>query len=155
MATDMGSSAPSPPPPALPSPTSKHHTLHLRLARSNTFRTINVPSNYDFHLLHRLIQFILGWSDTHLHRFEVRNACQSYKASKKRNWIKEWGPTVLRVRGLFQGVEDPFDEKDEMFDNIKTVLETRVTIADVWKVGLDEVPGAGRAVHYLYDFGDA
>ncbi|KAL8795191.1 MAG: hypothetical protein Q9195_002346 [Heterodermia aff. obscurata] len=134
----------------LPPPHQTQHVLYFRLARSKIFRTIIVPSNYNFHLIHRLIQYTFGWSDSHLHKFDIHVGCELYKSQPKKTWIKEWGKrihTILNKHCDFgESFEGPGFEKGE----------TAVTVGNVWRKEAHWASGERIiGVQYEYDFGDS
>lgn len=72
----------------LPPRVSTHHVLYFRSVNNRVYRSIIISSNYDFYLVHRLIQHSFGWSNIHLHQFEVRHNCEFYKVKTKKTWMK-------------------------------------------------------------------
>ena len=132
----------------LPTPQLNHHVLYLRLANGGVFRSIRIPSNYDFHLIHRLIQYTFGWSDTHLHQFQVRPGCEFYKSQPKKTWIKNWGKTsnIIANKGIGRTLsfERPGYSRDER----------HVTVGDIWSDEASYRDGDHAiGVLYTYDFG--
>jgi len=58
-----------PPPPAEPSLLT--FTIELRGSKPRIWRRLAVPGDLTLDAVHELLQAAMGWSDTHLHRFEV------------------------------------------------------------------------------------
>ena len=138
----------SPPIHELPAPHPTQYTLYFHLARTKVYRTVAVPANYNFNLLHRLIQYTFGWSDSHLHKFDIHVGCELYKSQPKKTWIKEWGKRIHVILnkdcGSGESFERPGYEKDEK----------AVTVGWVW--GNEAHWTSGRrilGVQYEYDFG--
>lgn len=74
------------------------------MANFEIYRSIIVLSNYDFGLIHRLIQYTFGWFDTHLHKFEGFSGCELYKSHSKKTWIKNWGKKTNLITNSY--IED-------------------------------------------------
>ena len=134
----------------LPAPHPTQHLLYFRLARNKVFRTMEVPSNYDFHLIHRLIQYTFGWSDSHLHKFDIHVGCELYKSQPKKTWIKEWGKNIHTIInencGFGESFEGPEHDKNE----------TGLTVGNVWRKEAHWTGGERTiGLLYEYDFGGA
>ena len=54
-----------------PRKTADYTQLRFQLARFRVFRAVQLPLTFTFANLHGLIQYMFGWSDSHLHRSEV------------------------------------------------------------------------------------
>jgi hypothetical protein len=52
--------------------------------KPEVWRRILVPETYTFYDLHIAIQDAMGWTDSHLHQFEVK---RHHKANGKDTWI--------------------------------------------------------------------
>jgi len=53
--------------------------ISLRDIKPDIWRTIQVPETYTFWDLHVAIQDAMGWTDTHLHHFEILNPASGKK----------------------------------------------------------------------------
>lgn len=53
------------------------YQIKISLSRSKppVWRRVQVPEDYTFHQLHLVIQKVMGWSNSHLHQFVVKNSC--------------------------------------------------------------------------------
>lgn len=95
--------------------------------RPPVWRRILVPGSYTFYDLHVAIQNAMGWTDSHLHRFEKRDIKG-----------KPWGHAIL--------IDCPYAaEENEQEENTLYVTETPIT--HVFK-------RIGDKMVYTYDFGD-
>lgn len=56
---------------ASPRKTTDYIQLRFQLARFRVYRLVQLPLSFSFANLHTLIQYMFGWSDSHLHRAEV------------------------------------------------------------------------------------
>lgn len=45
--------------------------IGLKRAKPPIWRRVQVPGNYTLDMLHDIIQIVMGWTDTHLHSFEI------------------------------------------------------------------------------------
>ncbi|KAK7722737.1 hypothetical protein SLS57_004942 [Botryosphaeria dothidea] len=78
----------STPPLTLPPPTKEHIVLKIYIeSRRPVYRLIVVPENYTFQLLHKLIQYSVGWADASWreHRFIVHGPAEKYKSYPKKD----------------------------------------------------------------------
>ena len=64
--------------------------LHIELTwiKPAIWRRVAVPERITLSKLHQVIQVVMGWSDTHLHEFEI--AGESYGIPDP-----DWGPSVV------------------------------------------------------------
>lgn len=64
--------------------------LHIELTwiKPAIWRRVAVPERITLSKLHQVIQAVMGWSDTHLHEFEI--AGESYGIPDP-----DWGPPVV------------------------------------------------------------
>lgn len=92
---------------ALPPPTDSYVTLYFTLCRfKRTFRIVRVPRNYTFANLHMFIMFLFESSNHYLHKMEVFDNIELYKA--KKGEIKEGGRINRWLRQqIADGVTDP------------------------------------------------
>lgn len=49
--------------------------IELQRIRPHTWRRVTVPEGITLDKLHQVIQAAMGWSDTHMHQFEIDNVC--------------------------------------------------------------------------------
>lgn len=62
--------------------------MEFKWIKLSIWRRVAVPGNITLSKLHRVIQAVFGWSDTHLHEFEIDG--ESYGVPDA-----EWGPPVI------------------------------------------------------------
>jgi hypothetical protein len=62
--------------------------MEFKWIKPSIWRRVAVPENITLSKLHRVIQAVFGWSDTHLHEFEIDG--ESYGVPDA-----EWGPPVI------------------------------------------------------------
>ena len=133
-----------PSPVTLPEPT-KHHVVIKCVMQDDprVFRTICVPSNYHFGLIHYLLQYSMGWSNEHLHEFDAFGPYQVYKTGRK-GAIKKPGEHLFTMRQTGRS-SNGFVDFD---DNVSG--EEDVHIGDIWnrendyEFLADHVPEQGR-----------
>jgi len=76
----------------LPTPTSSYILLLFQLANfPNVYRTVKVPLNYTFAHLHTLIQYLFGWSNSHLHQANVYTHVQMHTGNHKIGTMERYG----------------------------------------------------------------
>jgi len=100
--------------------------ISLRGARPPIWRRIQIPADYTFWDLHLAIQDVMGWEDTHLHEFSIRD--------------KRSGRT-LRF-----GIPAEFDA-DVGLDDIEVNHDWTCRVSD-------HLTLESRQALYVYDFGD-
>lgn len=62
--------------------------MEIKWIKPSIWRRVAVPESITLSKLHHLIQAVFGWSDTHLHEFEIDG--ESYGVPDA-----EWGPPVI------------------------------------------------------------
>ena len=102
--------------------------ITLKEIKPKIWRRIQVPGEYNFWDLHVAIQDAMGWSDSHLHQFELVN---SEKMEKE-------------IVGI------PEHEYGEVaMDGYETLAGWELKLNDYFTISDNE------QVPYLYDFGDS
>ncbi|KAG6846805.1 hypothetical protein H0H93_011672, partial [Arthromyces matolae] len=102
----------------LPDATSAYIQLRFHLARfKNVYRTVKIPLNYTFANLHTLIQYLFGWSDSHLHESKVYTHVQKYKDKKRIGEMKKYGHHTEYPEWILE-TSDP--EREKYFWNLRT-----------------------------------
>jgi hypothetical protein len=120
------------------------HELKITLQGSKPpiWRRIAVPSDMQLSDLHYVIQIVMGWTNSHLHQFVIRNA-----KSK---------PAADELRKLFQN--EQWDKIEECMRRERCISDTRFeleNIEDERKVKLSELASEVKSKFiYEYDFGD-
>lgn len=62
--------------------------IEFKWIKPSIWRRVAVPENITLNKLHQVIQAVFGWSDTHLHEFEIDG--ESYGVPDP-----DWGPPVI------------------------------------------------------------
>ncbi|MBN2209803.1 MAG: plasmid pRiA4b ORF-3 family protein [Sedimentisphaerales bacterium] len=113
------------------------------------WRRVSVESDVTLAQLHDIIQIVMGWTDSHLHHFILRD--KSLKLTSKeifrQNPDKIWDTAFIdRMRGerIFVQKTNPWGEPTEM----EGEDEKAVTLAEV-------CPQVKSKLMYEYDFGDS
>lgn len=120
------------------------HELKITLKDSKPpiWRQVAVPSNIRLSDLHHVIQIVMGWTNSHLHQFVVRN-------------IKP-KPTTEELRKLFQ--TEQWDKLEQSMSRDRCISDPRMELdgaEDERKVMLSELaPTVKSKFIYEYDFGD-
>ena len=100
--------------------------ISLDNARPPIWRRILIPTSATFRHLHETIQLSFGWSDCHLHDFQVENRL------------------VRQPRSI---TDISFEDVEPWWDNDEKSDEKRVKLCDV-------LHSTGDGCKYWYDFGD-
>ncbi|KAG1749204.1 hypothetical protein EDB19DRAFT_178079 [Suillus lakei] len=183
----MGRSKPSRPDPytTLPAKTTSYIQLRFQLMNfANVYRIVQLPVTFTFANLHMLIQYMFGWSNSHMHRAEV----VSYVVMHDPNGdlagtMKRWGRKPML--GVFLGGEeeefgdriswkferddnpiylvDEFGVRPEGFgeDYAKSIKDSHLKLGEIWttdfanNASLGESPNGDIGIIYEYDFGDS
>ncbi|KAJ7722455.1 natural resistance-associated macrophage protein-domain-containing protein [Mycena maculata] len=76
----------------LPLPTSSFIQLRFQLARfKGVYRVAQIPLNYTFANLYKLVLFMFGWSGQHAHRATVYSHVETYSGNYKAGHMKRYG----------------------------------------------------------------
>ena len=117
--------------------------------RPPIWRRLEVPLEFTFRELSDVILAAFGWTNTHLHQFEVGKRLQPGQRSIGMPDVLDEDegdflpPTDAELARLFPGLPK---EEARLFFPPPLEDETRVTLADVLT--------SGQRLLYLYDFGD-
>ena len=123
--------------------------ISLRNSKPPIWRRVAVPSDITLGQLHEVIQIAMGWTNSHLHQFVLRD--KSLKPS--RDEIRKVGEAdiwddafMARMRGerVFTMLTTPFGDPIE---DMEGEDEDAVTLAEV-------CPKVKSKLTYEYDFGD-
>ncbi len=116
--------------------------ITLRDSKPPIWRRVAVPSDMRLSDLHYVIQIVMGWTNSHLHQFVVRNAKPK--------------PAADELRKLFQN--EQWDKIEECMRRERCISDTRFELEDIEdekKVKLSELaPEVKSKFIYEYDFGD-
>ncbi|KAF8133980.1 hypothetical protein EV363DRAFT_1325176 [Boletus edulis] len=163
-----------------PRNTTDYIQLRFQLARFRVFRIVQLPLTFTFANFHTLIQYMFGWSDSHLHHAEVfpnvvlydydsealigtikscgrRRPLEDYEQGDP-SAIDHWrrfepeDKPIYRVQPKVTRIKDPYDR-------VITMEEKAVTLESVWtqneanNVSDGECSNAQIGIVYTYDFG--
>lgn len=118
------------------------HELRITLQRSKPpiWRRIAVPSDIKLSDLHVVIQIVMGWTDSHLHQFVIRNPRPKPAFEG------------LRAMDVQARIEMLMMSRDRCWSDPRMELEEA---EDEAKTGLSELaPAVKSKFIYEYDFGD-
>lgn len=183
----MRRSKPSRPDPytTLPAETTSYIQLRFQLMNfKNVYRIVQLPATFTFAHLHTLIQYMFGWSNSHLHRAEV----VSYVVMHDPNGdlagtMKRWGRKPM-LGEFLGGEEEDFGDriswKYERDDNpiyhvdqygvrpegfgeyyAKAIKDSHLKLGEIWtkdfrnNASLGESPNDEIGIIYEYDLGDS
>ncbi len=126
------------------------HTLRITLRDSKPpiWRRVAVPSDITFGQLHEVIQIAMGWTNSHLHQFVLRDKTlkPTRDEIRKVDEADIWDDAFMaRMRGerVFTMLTTPFGDPTEM----EGEDEDTVTLGEV-------CPKVKSKLIYEYDFGD-
>jgi hypothetical protein len=125
---------------------------HIRIALKGTkpliWRRVAVLADITLGQLHEVIQIVMGWTDSHLHQFILRDKGLKPSREEMARQFQEdaWDEVFLsRMHGerVFVPVKTPFGDDTEL----EGEDENAVTLAEV-------CPKVKSRIAYQYDFGD-
>ena len=120
------------------------HEIKITLCGSKPpiWRRVAVPSDMCLSDLHYVIQIVMGWTNSHLHQFVVRNAKPK--------------PAADELRKLSQNEQR--DKLEQLMNRERRISDLRFELDDIEderKVKLSELaPVVKNKFIYEYDFGD-
>lgn len=116
---EQATSPPTNPYVTLPDPSTSYIQLRFQLVHfSGVYRTVKVPLNYTFANLHTLIQFLFGWSNSHLHVSQVYTHVTMYSTWGSKAWhMKRFGHPPSPPEWLLNDASDP--ARETYFWNLK------------------------------------
>jgi len=122
--------------------------VSLQGTRPPIWRRVAVPSRITLGRLHDVIQIVMGWSNSHLHHFILRDKSLKPTREEIANYFRQdhWDDAFFdRMRGqrFFVPAKTPFGEPTEM----EGEDEDAVALAEV-------CPKVKNKLIYEYDFGD-
>ena len=123
--------------------------ITLRGSKPPIWRKLAVPSDITLGQLHEVIQIAMGWTDSHLHHFILRDkslkpTSQEIARRFQRDELDEEFLDRVGGRRVFVPTTDPFGEPME---DVNGEDEDGVTLGEV-------CPKAKSKLIYEYDFGD-
>jgi len=116
--------------------------ITLRGSKPPIWRRVAVPSDMYLSDLHEVIQIVMGWTNSHLHQFVVRNRQSKPPADEMRMLFQngQWDALAMRMR-RDRCLSDPRFELDDAEDESKVMLS-------------ELAPVVKSKFVYEYDFGD-
>jgi hypothetical protein len=122
--------------------------ITLRDSKPPIWRRVAVPSDITLGELHEVIQIAMGWTNSHLHQFVLRDKALKPTRDEIRQAIEadNWSDELMgRMRGerVFTMLITPFGDPTEM----EGEDEDTVTLGEV-------CPKVKSKLTYEYDFGD-
>jgi hypothetical protein len=168
----------------LPAKTNDYIQIRFQLLNfKNVFRIVQLPATFTFANLHTLIQYMFGWSDSHLHRAEVVSYVVMHDPNGEQvGMMKRWGrkPTFFqeylggkeesygdRISWKFERDDNPLYNVEQCgqpsmnlgLDYAKTVKDSDLTLGDVWTKDFENNAARGECqndelgIIYEYDLG--
>ena len=122
--------------------------ITLKGSKPPIWRRVAVPADIKLGTLHEVIQIAMGWTDSHLHQFILRDKGlkpdpqEMARRYQQGGWDEEF---ISRMRGerYFVTKETPWGDPTEM----EGEDENKITLAQV-------CPNVKSNLTYEYDFGD-
>ncbi|VDB84646.1 unnamed protein product [Peniophora sp. CBMAI 1063] len=129
----------------LPRPTTEYIDLYIKLVGfDGTYRIVSVPSTFTFANLHVLLQFLFGWENSHLHRFEVVDHVKMDKRHKGE--IRSFGRWTDLWRKFTPVEAQQYQEGKGHYPLMHVSVRPRVTFPD-WFEGVDDDGVLDKLVH--------
>ncbi|KAG2145844.1 hypothetical protein DEU56DRAFT_788438 [Suillus clintonianus] len=170
----------------LPAKTTSYIQLRFQLMNfANVYRIVKLPVTFTFANLHTLIQYMFGWSNSHLHRAEVVSYVVMHDPdSDLAGTMKRWGrmPTLGeylageeeqpgdRISWKFERDDNPIYHVDERGvrpdygfgkEYAKSVKDSHLKLGEIWTVDFEKNASRGESpndeigIIYEYDLGDS
>lgn len=165
---------------ASPRETTDYIQLRFQLARFRVHRIVHLPLTFTFANLHTLIQYMFGWSDSHLHHAEVFPNAVVHNNEELVGTIKSCGrkrpledyelgdPRAIDHWKRFEPADKPIYRvqprvmhRKSSIDKVMKMEEKGVTLESIWthneanNVSDGQCPNAQIAIIYTYDLGGA
>lgn len=161
-----------------PRETTNYIQLRFQLARFKVYRIVHLSLTFTFANLHTLIQYMFGWSDSHLHHAEAfpnavlhddeelvgtikscgrKRPLEDYELGDR--WaIDDWERFEPANKPIYR-VQPKVTRRKDRFDQVMTMEEKRVALESIWtqneanNVSDGQCSNAQIAIIYTYDFG--
>ncbi|KAH0832177.1 hypothetical protein J3R83DRAFT_13092 [Lanmaoa asiatica] len=136
---------------APPRNTTNYIQLRFQLARFRVYRIVRLPLTFTFANLHTLIQYMFGWSDSHLHHAEVYPNVVLHDEQELLGTIKSCGrkrpledyelgdPIAIDDWTRFAPANQPIyrvqpkvTRRKDPFNSVMTMEEKGVTLESIW-----------------------
>lgn len=129
----------------LPRLTTEYIDLYLKLVGfDGTYRIVSVPSTFTFANLHLLLQFLFGWENSHLHRFEVVDHVKMDK--RHQGEIRSFGRWTELWRKFTPVEAQQYQEGKGHYPLMHVSVQRRVSFPD-WFEGVDDDGVLDKLVH--------
>ena len=163
-----------------PSETTDYIELRFQLARFRVYRIVRLPVTFTFANLHTLIQYMFGWSDSHLHHAEVfpnvvlfdgdsEALVGTIKSCGRCRPTPDWAlgdPRLVDDWRRFQPENQPIyrvqpkvTRRRDPIDDVMIMEEKRLALESIWphneanNVSDGECSNAQIGIIYTYDLG--
>lgn len=167
----------------LPAKTTSYVKLRFQLMNfANVYRIVQLPVTFTFANLHTLIQYMFGWSNSHLHRAEVVSHVVMHDPNGElAGTMKRWGRKPMlgeylggeeedygdRISWRYERDDNPIYHVDEYgvrpegFGEVyaKSIKDYKLKLGEIWtkdyknNASLGESPNDDIGIIYEYDFG--
>lgn len=160
-----------------PRETTDYIQLRFQLARFQVYRIVQLPLTFTFSNLHTLIQYMFGWSDSHLHHAEVfpntvlhdeEGLLGTIKSCGRKRppedyelgdyWAMDhWQRFVPADQPIYR-VQLKVTSRKDKIDRVMTMEEKGVALESIWthneahNVSDGQCSNAQIAIIYTYDF---
>lgn len=169
----------------LPAKTTSYVKLRFQLMNfANVYRIVQLPVTFTFANLHTLIQYMFGWSNSHLHRAEVVSHVVMHDPNGElAGTMKRWGRKPMlgeylggeeedygdRISWRYERDDNPIYHVDEYgvrpegFGEVyaKSIKDYKLKLGEIWtkdyknNASLGESPNDDIGIIYEYDLGDS
>lgn len=114
--------------------------IELRDSEPLIYRRVIVPSNISFEKLHNLIQISMGWSNSYLYDFNIKE--ESLRVTCDKEAISEYEfYSQLKL-----------NERNDPYGFIRNMLKIKPKLSN--EVTIDYYLNKNNKIEYIYDFGD-
>ena len=163
-----------------PDKTTDYIELRFQLARFRVYRIVHLPVTFTFANLHTLIQYMFGWSDSHLHHAEVfpnvvlfdgdsEALVGTIKSCGRRRAMPDWAlgdPAVMADWMRFEPETEPIyrvqprvTRRRDGIDDVMIMEEKGLALESIWShneannVSDGQCSNAQIGIIYTYDLG--
>ena len=104
--------------------------ITLRGSKPKIWRRVHVPADLTFHDLHYVIQFAMGWTNSHLHQFEVGRGQEYIRPPLEEDWDEPTDSRKTPISEHLAAIKEKITYSYDFGDSwehevvVKKVLET-------------------------------
>lgn len=114
--------------------------IELRDSEPLIYRRVIVPSNISFEKLHNIIQISMGWSNSYLYDFNIKE--ESLRVTCDKEAISEYEfYSKLKL-----------NERNDPYGFIRNMLKIKPKLSN--EISIDYYLTQSNKIEYIYDFGD-